>query len=279
MKLYDYLISGLRLSSNLTIIVLEETLFKVPWLGLYDIKSKSYLIQQMCVSFVPTLSSIVKGRKIRYEMYKTYGSPATTKSLLLDALCNSYSVKECENIKKFLSTSRLGINVNHKTQFNIEEFLTYWRENTYIHIVGHGRDISPSSNSIQFPFNENVNQRNSRPLGRHIHNVRTQLLVLSACFGSHGWLDKDGTSGIVASFFASGVPNIVGFINLIDNGFCEEFFTIFYEQLLANAGKRHWVASTIRETCKLLIKDLPFMSSAERDKLTVWPRCILYYSP
>jgi CHAT domain-containing protein/uncharacterized protein YecT (DUF1311 family) len=231
--LYDALvrpIERLLNDSKTLIIVPDDDLERIAYGGLYDrVRQRSLL--DACATVVAPSAELFADSRLRWVERSRRNDRvvvvrAATGSADLDALPEA--AKEAQSIAGIYRNARI-IDASSATRGLL---LSEIAEGSILQFVGHTVvDVDPSSRALRLGEAQQSRMRMADIVGASLPKLR--LVYLSACETDRGPILKaEGSNSLARSFFAAGVPAVVGTLWPIDDEAAQLAARTFHEHLL-----------------------------------------------
>jgi CHAT domain-containing protein len=251
-KLYSILLKKVDINKfNALIISPDSSLNLIPFETLYNKKDKSYLIEKVSISYIPS------GRELLREQQNNQ----TTQEIALFAKSDfsnysnlenlSYTIKESQNIKNIYPTARF-----FKEENATKENLFLLNKPKLLHLSTHGaydikvNNANPLLNTFIY-----LDQPISGLELSALNLQGTELVVLSACQTAVGKIeDAEGVSSMAKAFMEAGVNNMLVSLWFINDKASSQLMELFYLNL--KKGLTH--KDALRQAKLILIKNKNF---------------------
>lgn len=234
------------------IFIPQGELFLVPFAALQDANGK-YLIEQHTISTAPSIQTLdllaqQQKRSQQSEIAKDIlivGNPTTPRNF--SQLPGAE--QEAKQIAQIFNTQALTGNA--ATETAIVQRMPKAR---IIHLATHGcmdEQKGLENALILAPSNKDDGLLTAGEILDM--KLNAELVVLSSNSTALGKITGDGASGLSRSFFAAGVPTVVGSLWTVDDTSTVLLMTKFYENLRENPDK----ASALRQAMLATMKQYP----------------------
>jgi len=232
-SLYDALIRRLEpllKDSKILVIVPDDDLERVPYSGLYDRIRQRSLLETFAAVVAPSAELFAQSRQRWSERFvhddRVVLIQAATGGADVDALPNA--AQEAQSIAGLYRGAQI-IDGSNATSGSV---LSEIKEGSILQFVGHTLvDVDPSTRTLRLGEAKQARLGMADIAAARLPKLR--LVYLSACETDRGpILKSEGSITIARSFFAAGVPVVIGTIWPIDDEAARLAARTFHQRLL-----------------------------------------------
>ena len=232
--------------SAIITVVPHGTLFLVPFAALMDAHGH-YLIEDHTLSYAPAVGVLRATEKLNAELtgekdkLLAFGNPITKAIAFLGAL--PYAEKEVEHVADLFGADRSTVKIGESA--NKANFVGLAPKSTIIHLATHGliNEERPMESALVLaPQGTDDGLLTVKDI-LQLPQLKSRLVVLSACQTGRGKITGDGVVGLSRSFIIAGTPAVLVSQWNVDDVMTEYQMVAFYKSFLKGTGK----ASSLRE--------------------------------
>jgi len=251
-KLYNILFKRIDINKfNTLIISPDASLNLIPFETLYNKKDKSYLIEKVSISYIPSGRELIAQKKnnrpnkeIALFAKSDFSNYSNLKNL-------SYTIKESQKIKDIYPTAKF-----FKEKKATKENLFLLNRPKLLHLSTHGaydlkvKNANPLLNTFIY-----LEQPISGLELSALNLQGTELVVLSACQTAIGKIeDAEGVSSMAKAFMEAGANNMLVSLWFINDEASSQLMELFYLNLKKGLTHR----DALRQAKLILMKSKNF---------------------
>jgi CHAT domain-containing protein/tetratricopeptide (TPR) repeat protein len=254
-------------------IVPHGPIFSVPFAALTDANGR-FMVEDHTLSYIPAIGVLRATQKINEET-KTdkdrllaFGNPITKQISFLGAL--PYSEKEVRHVAELFGADRSTVKVG--ADANKGAFGKLCTGATVIHLATHGlvdEEHPMDSALVLAPSGTDDGLLTVKDI-LQLPELKTRLVVLSACQTARGKITGDGVVGLSRSFIIAGTPSILVSQWNVDDVITEFQMETFYKTFLGGAGKGKSLREAQLKTIALLEKPALGQTKSVRANPRYW---------